>query len=254
MALIPCPNCGNQISDRAQQCPACGYRPHDEVAPKKRGGWNPAVIIIAIALVVGIAVGLYYVLGRDGGGLSLFGDKAELSQSYLDTKGRWQIASNGQIYYIQNPSENTCKYYNSNTALIFALIWAPDIQGMFFEGKLECADKVNETEPSDSTEVARQPSIEIDPYCNEIIFITTDQSGVDSEWKIPIVPNRLYFHPKVEVLSQDVYGEFLQALQHSQSFSIKVPLSNGETETFKFMNDGLQQALDDYGAALKSSK
>ena len=33
MALIKCPNCGNQMSDKALCCPACGYE--NQVQEKK---------------------------------------------------------------------------------------------------------------------------------------------------------------------------------------------------------------------------
>ena len=33
MALIKCPNCGNQMSDKALCCPACGYE--NQAAKKK---------------------------------------------------------------------------------------------------------------------------------------------------------------------------------------------------------------------------
>ena len=40
MAMINCPNCGKQISDRAKTCPGCGYElvkeEPVEVLPEKR--------------------------------------------------------------------------------------------------------------------------------------------------------------------------------------------------------------------------
>lgn len=35
MALIPCPNCGKEISDRAEKCPACGFEVKEKEEEKK---------------------------------------------------------------------------------------------------------------------------------------------------------------------------------------------------------------------------
>ncbi len=83
MAMIICPKCGGQISDRAPRCPHCGYvRSNDNQPPQptppapqqqpipqptqapaqrpaaKSGGKQPTthIVIIAAALIVGIAI------------------------------------------------------------------------------------------------------------------------------------------------------------------------------------------------------
>ena len=35
MALIKCPECGKQISDKAESCPNCGYRIESTIEEKK---------------------------------------------------------------------------------------------------------------------------------------------------------------------------------------------------------------------------
>lgn len=55
MALINCPECGAQISDKALTCPNCG---HPMTASQKKGNWHPMNIwwmsIAVIALVVAL--------------------------------------------------------------------------------------------------------------------------------------------------------------------------------------------------------
>jgi len=44
MAIIPCPECSNQISDKAEICPHCGYRLqkeiHININPTKESGFD----------------------------------------------------------------------------------------------------------------------------------------------------------------------------------------------------------------------
>lgn len=63
MALIQCPKCGQQISDRAQKCPHCGYvintsdRETSDIKPtqSKKSIWGWCVgILILIGVVVGV--------------------------------------------------------------------------------------------------------------------------------------------------------------------------------------------------------
>ena len=67
MALIACPECKNQVSDRATACPRCGnpMRPATATAapvaearahvPEKSGGWLKWVLIVPFVLV-GVAM------------------------------------------------------------------------------------------------------------------------------------------------------------------------------------------------------
>ena len=45
MAIIECPECGAQISDRAGNCPACGYPIASQV---RRRGWDNDVQVVTI--------------------------------------------------------------------------------------------------------------------------------------------------------------------------------------------------------------
>ena len=48
MALMKCPECGNEISDKATTCPACGWNNSAISARKKVTRWSVITIIIAV--------------------------------------------------------------------------------------------------------------------------------------------------------------------------------------------------------------
>ena len=51
MALINCPECGAQVSERALYCPACGHPISKPVSPWKERGtvaWMSVIVTIAI--------------------------------------------------------------------------------------------------------------------------------------------------------------------------------------------------------------
>lgn len=48
MALITCPECGNQISDNAKSCPNCGWSNNALSARKKLNRWSIITIILAV--------------------------------------------------------------------------------------------------------------------------------------------------------------------------------------------------------------
>jgi hypothetical protein len=52
-ATIPCPHCGAEIYDDAEQCPACGEYLSDEDAPAARRPWW---ILIGVAICLAIVV------------------------------------------------------------------------------------------------------------------------------------------------------------------------------------------------------
>lgn len=64
MALIQCPKCGQQMSDRAQKCPHCGYvintsdRETSDIKPtkSKKSIW---VWCVGILLLIGVGVGVF---------------------------------------------------------------------------------------------------------------------------------------------------------------------------------------------------
>lgn len=62
MALITCPECGNQVSDKARTCPQCGFTAKETLLDKTQKRLNPhkkAVIICLSIALVGI---LYLVI------------------------------------------------------------------------------------------------------------------------------------------------------------------------------------------------
>lgn len=48
MALVKCPECGNEISDKAKSCPACGWSNSAVSARKKVNRWSVITIILAV--------------------------------------------------------------------------------------------------------------------------------------------------------------------------------------------------------------
>ena len=46
MALVPCRECGKQISDDADSCPYCGY------IPERARGYQQSFIILAITVAI----------------------------------------------------------------------------------------------------------------------------------------------------------------------------------------------------------
>ena len=70
MALIPCPNCGRPVSDKAPQCPHCGAplasdpnnfdHDPDSNHNNPRGPWIWIIIALIIIALIAVAAALYY--------------------------------------------------------------------------------------------------------------------------------------------------------------------------------------------------
>ena len=56
MALIQCPECGKEVSDKALACPNCG-NPIAAPAPPKRRSHKKAILVVCIVLVLCLAAG-----------------------------------------------------------------------------------------------------------------------------------------------------------------------------------------------------
>ena len=52
MALIPCKECGTEMSTKATACPKCGAR-----MPRKWGGSSPSAVLLAFAILIAIVYG-----------------------------------------------------------------------------------------------------------------------------------------------------------------------------------------------------
>ena len=61
MALISCPNCGNEISDRARACPKCGciIATKPVVKGKKGNGVLYAIIVLLLLIIIGFCVYIF---------------------------------------------------------------------------------------------------------------------------------------------------------------------------------------------------
>lgn len=74
MALTKCPECGKEISDKADSCPNCGKVLKEEAAPKAAAAKKPAsknntgVIIAVILGVALLGVGIFFIVKNNGGG------------------------------------------------------------------------------------------------------------------------------------------------------------------------------------------
>lgn len=63
MALIKCPECGHQVSDKAKTCPGCGIEIAGNIVGKKKKS-HPVAITITIAFIISLVValaGFYYI-------------------------------------------------------------------------------------------------------------------------------------------------------------------------------------------------
>lgn len=66
MALIKCPECGREVSDKATSCPNCGYeinKSNGEQSTKSNKKW--IVILICVFAVIACGVGAWWFLGSD---------------------------------------------------------------------------------------------------------------------------------------------------------------------------------------------
>ena len=64
MALIVCPHCGTQVSDKAKKCPQCGNNPHKK--PRRKWGKKDYIILSCIiAAVIAVGVALFFILRPD---------------------------------------------------------------------------------------------------------------------------------------------------------------------------------------------
>ncbi len=59
MAMIKCPECGNDISDTAQNCPRCGFALHNTPACPNCGSFNVKPISNANKVASVVAFGIF---------------------------------------------------------------------------------------------------------------------------------------------------------------------------------------------------
>ena len=57
MALIKCPECDKNISDKAESCPHCGYsfekKANNNTLETLKGKWNNKYLLVLLVLLVG---------------------------------------------------------------------------------------------------------------------------------------------------------------------------------------------------------
>lgn len=62
MALIKCPECGKEISDKAKACPECGYELKQNVETTKKDNFfkknKKAVLVVGIVIIIAIVAGI----------------------------------------------------------------------------------------------------------------------------------------------------------------------------------------------------
>lgn len=69
MALIKCPECGKEVSDKADVCPSCGY-PIKKVEEKKQKE-SVTSILSLVFLILGSMFDLVYMSTEENGGLAV---------------------------------------------------------------------------------------------------------------------------------------------------------------------------------------
>ncbi|MBQ3318879.1 zinc ribbon domain-containing protein [Candidatus Saccharibacteria bacterium] len=73
MALTKCPECGKEISDKADSCPHCGKvlketaTPKESVAKKPANKNNTGIIVAVVLGVVLLGVGIFFLVKNGGG-------------------------------------------------------------------------------------------------------------------------------------------------------------------------------------------
>lgn len=59
MALIKCPECGKEVSDKARSCIGCGY-PLDNSVAKKKVVKKLLIIVVAVGIIIGLSLTGFY--------------------------------------------------------------------------------------------------------------------------------------------------------------------------------------------------
>jgi zinc-ribbon domain len=60
MALIPCPDCGKKISDKAPSCPSCGYAEQAQTIEQTAKTWKAVQALGVLMIAAGIPIGAIY--------------------------------------------------------------------------------------------------------------------------------------------------------------------------------------------------
>jgi len=64
MALIECPECGNQVSDTALSCPACGYQMAVQASMSGRSALLAVALVLAtVGITLGAVTGNIFAIG-----------------------------------------------------------------------------------------------------------------------------------------------------------------------------------------------
>lgn len=59
MALIKCPECGKEVSDKAKSCISCGY-PLDNSVAKKKVVKKSVLIVLSVVVIIGLCIAGFY--------------------------------------------------------------------------------------------------------------------------------------------------------------------------------------------------
>lgn len=173
MALVPCPKCNNQISNKAERCPRCGYmKPTYDLAklkkvPKKR-------IILIITLIILLIAGAASVL------------------VWIDT-------NNSQKYKEEHNKYVDNLHTYRNAVLKYADL-AKDLWAKVEQKENEIYEQVlynirNNIDSYDAAEV-REAFYNQDDIVTNINTLKTGRTTIDFTFR------SLYYHPKNESLDQ----------------------------------------------------
>ena len=157
---------------------------------------------------------------------------SNLSQDYINERGKWSNDFLDGTYFIHNYSNNTFSYKNSEWSLMSSMHWANGFNTLWFEGSLNYVGKDKNYE-----------NLTFDVNRDAIIVITNDKSIENNYWSMPVKFNLTTFMVLPEVVMQKEYEDFLSAISQSETFTIKVPLNTGETVSFDFISTNFKESL-----------
>ncbi len=121
MALIPCPECKQQINETVESCPQCGYiLTPEEVAriKKRRREWKISFIIMGAAVMIGIVV------------ISIVVISTELQQSRMEVNYQKRTkSSTGTSTYSSQPQRPKTTQTQSASAPVMSAPKPSELQG-----------------------------------------------------------------------------------------------------------------------------
>lgn len=96
MSLIRCSECENQISDKAESCPNCGY------SPKKKKGCGCLPIVGGLVLGIIVLFIIFWLINTDDSNGGVITDKRTYEQSWRSASAGYEYTTIGRIIVKNN--------------------------------------------------------------------------------------------------------------------------------------------------------